>query len=85
MKVILSTGDSINILGPVTEITDKGFLISQTEYRAEINGSVGTVSLDELENAEFPPEVVEQMAALFDDSLRRVRESWSRLKKVRAQ
>jgi hypothetical protein len=80
MKVILSSGDEVEIIGPVIKDTVDGLFISHRAFNAEINGEVGTISMDELEGAKFPDDVVEQMEKAFDDSLAQVKLTWSRLK-----
>ena len=80
MKVILSTGDEVEINGPVIKNTVDGLFISHREFNARINGEAGTISMDELEGAKFPDDVAKQMEKAFDDSLAQVKLTWSRLK-----
>lgn len=80
IKVILSIGDEVAIIGPVIKNTVDGLLISHIEFNVEINGEIGTISMDELEGAKFPNDVVEQMKQAFDNSLTQVKLTWIRLK-----
>jgi hypothetical protein len=79
MKAVLSTGDEVEIIGPVIKKTNEGLFISRREFDAVMNGEAVRISMDELENAKFPDDIEDQIQRAFDDSLTQIKQAWNKL------
>lgn len=82
MKVILATGDEIELLGPVVSKKPDGVFISHTDFRALIKGEETTVNAGSLANATFPTDAVQKADEDFAKHLPQVEEAWDRLRQL---
>ena len=81
MKVTLSNGDEIEIIGPVVKETEEGVFISHREFNAKVNGDSRIISADDLVDATFPDDVAEQVQKAFEATLPEVERAWKKLNK----
>jgi hypothetical protein len=76
MKVTLSSGLVIVLLGPVVTDTAAGVMVSHRQFNAIVGGKQATITIEELEGAEFPEAVQALADEAFDASLDDVRARW---------
>ncbi|WP_193173630.1 hypothetical protein [Nisaea nitritireducens] len=85
MKLVLATGDEIEIIGPVLKNTRDGIFISHHEFNANINGTSVVISSDDLDGAEFPEDFDDEVIKSFDDTLPDVLSNWKKMCRLYAK